>query len=122
MVRRLLCRGLVLLALLQLPSACFLVDENDTPQAVGQCVERAGGLASYPRPAEYAARARGVLVANFSQGRAVILFAGRGERPAPPPSQPVKTAVGGRVAYWWENAPSDSEFAALDHCLTTAHS
>jgi hypothetical protein len=122
MVRRLLRRGLVLLALLQLPSACFLVDENDTPQAVGQCVERAGGRASYPPPANYAARAKGVLVAQFSQGRAVLLFAGRGERPAPPPAQPVTSAVGGRVAYWWENVPSHSESAALDHCLTTAHS
>jgi hypothetical protein len=82
----------------------------------------AAGRASYPPPAEYAARAKGALVAHFSQGRAVILFAGRGERPAPPPAQSVKTAVGGRVAYWWETAPSHSESAALDHCLTTAHS
>ncbi|MBJ7601162.1 MAG: hypothetical protein DLM67_01050 [Candidatus Nephthysia bennettiae] len=122
MVGRLLRRGLVLVALLQLTSACFLVDENDTPQAVGQCVERAGGRASYPPPRQYAATAKGALVAHFSQGRAVLLFAGPGDRPVPPPAQPVRTAVGGRVAYWWESSPQPSESAALDHCLTTAHS
>jgi hypothetical protein len=64
MVHSLLRRASVVLALALLPSACFLVDENDTPQAVGQCVERAGARASYPSPGEYAAQAKGVLVAH----------------------------------------------------------
>jgi hypothetical protein len=122
MIRSLLRSASVALALALLPSACFLVDENDTPQAVGQCVERAGGRASYPSPAEYAAQAKGALVAHFARGTAVLLFAGPRQRPTPPPSQPVKTAVDGRVAYWWQTSPDPSEATALDRCLATAHS
>jgi hypothetical protein len=103
-------------------AGCPFVDDNDTPQAVGQCVQRAGATASYPPPSRYAARATGVLVARFHTGRAVLLFAGRDERPSPPAGQPVTSAVGGRVAYWWEVPPAGSERGALTTCLTTAHS
>jgi hypothetical protein len=112
----------MLLALAPLASACFLVDENDTPQAVGQCVERAGARAAYPAPGDYGVRAKGVLVAQFPKGRAVLLFAGPGGHPTPPPGHQVSNAVNGRVAYWWEVPATRTEAGALTHCLTTAHS